>query len=446
MKTMARAIFLLAAIPSLASAEGARISLREAVNLALERSHMVKAAFHEQKAGEHAHSASRSRYFPSLYLEETFSASNSPTRVFMMKLDEGRFSQNDFLISNLNNPATHTDFRTSVSIEQPLFDPVIAKGAAVAEKEQEARGLAYERQREDVAFLVFSDYLEVQKAKAFQAIADQAVEDALEQLRLAKTRSEKGVGLKADELRARTYLSETEQRRITAENDVTVARMRLALATGGEAGVELDTAEDVTAGHISGDAKTLVGMSSAKRLDLKELEARREQAESVVAQATANFWPKIYAGAAYQMNDKDTPFGRENDAWQAGATFKWELFDGMRRWNDRQRANAELRAVSERLEQYRKEVTFQVSEALLRRAEAGKRLEVARHAFLDAEEGMRLTAARFKNSLALMVEMLDAQTALKNARANLVQSESDYALATARVWHAAGILLEEVLK
>lgn len=446
MKKMACVIFLLAAFPFHAYADGARVSLREAVNLALERSHLVKAARHDKAAAEHGLSMSRSRYFPSIQLEEAFIASNSPPRVFMMKLDQGRFTQNDFLLSNLNNPDPHTDFRSAVGIEQPLLDLGIPASVTIAEKEKKARGLALEREREDVAFMVYAAYLDVQKAKAYLSIADLAVEDAREQLRLAKTRSDTGVGLKADELRARTYLSETEQRRITAANDVTIARIRLALATGGEPDAGLDTAEDVTAPQLAGDARVFLDSALARRRDLREQEARVEQADAGVAKAGSAFWPKLYAEAGYQMHDKDTPFGRENDAWHAGATLRWELFDGMRRWEDRQRAVAERGAMAERLEQYRKEVSLQVTESLLRREEAGKRLEVARHAFLDAEETMRLTAARFKNSLALMVEMLDAQTALKNARANLVQSESDHALATARVWHAAGILLEEVLK
>lgn len=446
MKKLARVLFLLVALPSPAHAEGAGVSLREAINLALERSHLVKAASHEKVAADHGLSMSRSRYFPSIQFEEAFSASNSPPRVFMMKLDEGRFTQNDFLLSNLNNPGTHTDFRTAVSVEQPLFDIGIPSGVSFAEKEKNAREMALERQREDVAFMVYAAYLEVKKAKAFLSIADQAVEEAQEQLRLAKTRSVEGVGLKADELRARTYLSETEQRRITAANDVTMARIRLSLATGGEPDTGMDATDDVKAPQLTADTKVFRETAFTKRRDLRELGARVEQADAGVSQASSEFWPKLYAGAGYQMHDRDTPFGRENDAWHAGVSLRWEVFDGMRRWEDRQRASAVRSAMVERMEQYRKEVSLQVTESLLRRDEAGKRLEVARHAFLDAEEAMRLVAARFKNSLALMVEMLDARTALKNARANLVQSESDHAMAAARVWHAAGILLEEVLK
>ena len=52
----------------------------------------------------------------------------------------------------------------------------------------------------------------------------------------------------------------------------------------------------------------------------------------------------------------------------------------------------------------------------------------------------------FENSLATMVELLDAQTALNQIRANLVETETSYALASGRVHYVAGIFLKEMLK
>ena len=63
-----------------------------------------------------------------------------------------------------------------------------------------------------------------------------------------------------------------------------------------------------------------------------------------------------------------------------------------------------------------------------------------------AEETVRLLTKRFENSLATMVELLDAQTALNQARANLADTEADYALAGGQVYYTAGIFLKEIMK
>ena len=83
---------------------------------------------------------------------------------------------------------------------------------------------------------------------------------------------------------------------------------------------------------------------------------------------------------------------------------------------------------------------------MLRRDEAAKRLAIAQGAVSQAEEGVRLIGKRFENSISTMVELIDAQSALNRARANLIEGESNYALANGSVYHAAGTFLKEVLK
>lgn len=436
---------MLLLLPAAAHAER-KVSLKEAIGLAMERNHLIKAADYEREASAREFSASRSRYLPRLYLDESFAVSDSPTRVFMMKLDEGRFTADDFKVENLNHPKTKSDFRTAFTLEQPLLDLNIGYSAGLAQKEAQARELSGEQRREDVGLEVFGSYLDVRRAKARLAVAEEGVADAKEHLRLAVVRSKAGVGLRSDELRARTFLSEREQELISALNDLALARMRLSLATGGSGAEPLDIGDDIEAFPLARGERELLALALENRRDLKEMEKGVEQAELRERMAKGEFFPTVYASAAYQMNDRSIPFGRDNDAWQAGVNLRWELFDGMRRWNGREKARARKNAVAEQLESSRKEVAFQVSRSLLRREEAGKRLEVARHAVLDAEEGVRLISKRFENSIATMVELLDSQTAFNTARVSLVDSEDAYLLATARVYHAAGIFLKEVMK
>jgi len=430
--------------PGLLHAGQDTVTLREAIRLSLERNNLLQAARHRKDAAEHGVAAGRSRYFPRIFFDETFSASNAPTRVFMMKLDQGRFSQNDFLINNLNHPSSTSDFRTAFTLEQPLFDPGITYGTALAEKEAEEQGLAFDRRREDVAFAVFTSYLEVQRARAMLSATEEAVRDAKEHRRLARVRNANGMGLKSDELRAGTFLAEMEQQHITARNNAVLAGMRLALAAGGRAGESLDIAEPLSPLPLGSEEFTTLALENRK--DLKEAEKAAEKARVGVKMAGSAFLPTLYGSAGYQMNDRDVPFSRDNDSWIAGANLRWELFDGLRRFDERARARSLESSAREYLEYQRREVVFQVKESLLRREEAEKRLALARASLRDAEEGVRLVAKRFANSLATLVDVLDAQTALNRARASMVENETGYALATARVWYNAGIFLREVMK
>ncbi len=443
MAVLALAVLL---VPGVARADSGKVTLKEAITRALEKNHLLKSATFQRSATERDVSLSRSRYFPRIRLDETFSASNSPTNVFMMKLNEGRFGLQDFDISNLNHPAHHSDFQTAFTIEQPIFDVSIGRGMEVAEREDAAQGFLLERRRQEVAFAVYSVYLGVQKARAFLGVAEQAVADAREHERLARVRNEAGVGLKSDELRARTFLSEMEQQLISARNALTTARLRLAQVTGGDPGESLDTSEEIRSPTVVLGADELSRLALENRPDLKEAEKTVDKADAGVRLARGSYLPTIYASAAYQMNDRDIPFGRDNDAWMAGINLRWEIFDGMRRSNEVGKARAMRESAAEYRENFRREVLLQVTESGLNRDEAANRLEVARHAVQDAEEGVRLIGKRFEGSLATMVELLDAETALTRSRALVVESESDLALATARLYQAAGIFLKEVVR
>lgn len=444
MKIIPFLLFIQLFLPLSAHAAGA-VSLRDVLDLALERNHSIRGAGYDRDAARSGLAASRSRYFPSIRLDEAFSASNSPTRVFMMKLDQGRFSSDDFRIDNLNHPKSWPDFNTSLTLEQPIFDLGIGYNMELAKREEEGRGFAVERRREDVGLSVFAAYLDVRLARARLTAAGQAVSDAKEHLRLARARSEAGVGLKSDELRGRTFLSEMEQQHISAADDLNIARMRLSLVTGGSAAQPLDAAESYTPLPPPKGGNELMRLALKNRPGLKEAQNSVGEADARLGMAKSAFFPTVYASAAYQMNDRDRPFGRDNDAWVAGANLRWELFDGMRRWNRKGQAAALKSSAAEQLEAMRKDTEFQVSESLMRREEAAKRLDVARNSVADADESVRLISRRFENSLSTMVELLDAETALNRARLNLVESEAAFEMATARVYHAAGILLKEAM-
>jgi outer membrane protein TolC len=444
------ALLVLAAVllPCAARAdEGtAAVTVKEAIARALERNHLLKSAEYRRSAAEWDVAASRSRYFPRVRLDEALAASNSPTGVFMMKLNEGRFSQDDFIVANLNHPAHHNDFQTAFTIEQPLFDVSIARGAELAAREDAVQGSILEERRQEVAFAVYDACLEVQKARAFLGVAEQAVADGREHERLARVRNETGVGLKSDELRAHTFLAEAEQRLISARNALALARLRLGQVTGGEPGEVLDVGEEVRPAPVTLGSQEFSRLALENRSDLRGAGEAVDKAEAGVRLARGSYLPTVYASAAYQMNDRDIPFGRDNDAWTAGINLRWELFDGMRRKSEVEKAGALRDAAAEYRENYRREVLLQVTESGLNREEAAKRLEVARHAVKDAEEGGRLVRKRFEGSLATMVELLDAETALTRSRALVVESESDLALATARLYRAAGIFLKEVVR
>ena len=443
-------LFACLLVPCSAPAFGEVVSLHDAVSRALESNHLLKAATLEQGAAREGVAVSRSRYLPRVYLESGGTLSNTPSSVFMMKLDEGRINPgSDFSQNTLNDPAPRGDFKSALKLEQPLLDFGISTGVELAAKEAESAQISLDQTREQVAFRVYNAYLDVRKARAFRDIADQEVADAREHGRLAQEREKDGAGLRSDQLRTATALSEAQQRLLTATDDLLLARMRLNLVVGGKEGEALDIGE--APGELSSLAELpargdLISLALRNRPELKAAEKTVQKGELAVRQARNAYLPTIYASASYQINDRDVPIGYDNDSWSIGVNLRWELFDGNRRSHEKGRAELSRNAAAALLEDDRREVALQVSEGLLRRQEAGLKLESARAMVQAAQEGVRLVALRFESGLSPLVELMDAEAVLNRSRANLIEVENSYRRSAAQVYYTAGSFLTEVLR
>ncbi len=425
-------------------AEPLKLSLRDAMNMALENNNQIKAARYTSHAARQGVNSANSRYLPAVAFEETLAASNSPVNTFMMKLDEGRFTNADF--NNLNNPSAQHDFKTVLSIQQPLFAPSLSPLKDMAVKDAQKSELQLEAARQGIAFQTFYTYLEVQKAAAQLKAADKAVADARENMRLATVRTSAGVGLRSDELRSRTHFSMVEQQQITAQDNLALAKMKLALLIGlpDDSVYEIAGFSDSIAVPAINDQ--VVRDALDNRVEIKQSHTDVEKSDAALRLAWSGYLPTVGAFAAYQLNAKDAPLTSDHDAWSAGVSLKWQLFDGFRTNSERKQALAGQAAAREMLESTTKNVRYQLKESYLRRLGSGKRLEVARHAVVDAEETVRLLTKRYENSLSTLVELLDAQTALNQARANLVETEAGYALAGGQVYYMTGTFVKEMLK
>jgi outer membrane protein len=434
-------------ISAASPAFGEVVSLREAITRALKNNHLLKAASLEEQSARAGVSISKSRYLPRVVLESGALLSNTPSGVFMMKLDEGRINPaSDFAAGALNNPDPRADFRTALRLEQPLLDFGIATGVDLAAKDAEAAKASLEQAREQTGFRVYLAYLEVRRARAFQAIAAQALADAKEHSRLAQVRERDGVGLKSDLLRAVTEVSEAEQQLVSAQNDELLAKLRLNLVVGGPQGEALDINGTPVLAEPQGGQPELVALAQGSRADLAGAEKSLEKGALAVRQANNAFLPTVYASASYQVNDRNLPLGYDKDSWNVGVNLRWDLFDGSRRSLEKGRAELARQAAAELLENGRREVALQVAEGMLRRQEATARLGSARAAAQAAGEALRLVTVRFANGLSPMVELMDAEAALNRARANLVEVENADLKSVAQLYQAAGVFLKEVLR
>lgn len=418
------------------SAVAERLTLHQAVNIALQESPVLKAYAWSVEAQKDDVNIARGKLFPSIYIEERFMRTDNPTFGFMAKLNQERFSQEDFLINRLNNPDDISDFQTSLSFEQPVVVPGLYIGLGISRNELKAKDEGYIRKKEEIVLHLVRTFLGIQTAKEYLKTAQKGIEDALEHKRIASLRYDLGTGLYSDVLRAEVEVKKAETVLVRTKGSLEVARRALGLALGRD---EVVDAEEDRNYLLVNDLSVYLD-ASLERKDIKALKLRYENAKEEVKMQKSVFLPEIGIRGSYQMNDHKGPLSPEGESYMIMGFLRWNIFD-VAGYSKIRKAEAKANEMAEELSGLKNIINFSVHEAFLRVMEKQQNLSLSKSLLEEAEEALRLVRVRYENSLAPMVDLLDTQVMLNNARAGLVGVESEHISAIAELYYQSGILL-----
>ena len=120
----------------------------------------------------------------------------------------------------LNDPEPINNFQTNFSAEIPVLGVQEFLTLRSSKNEYLSKAQEFAREKELVAFSVIESYINVQTAKEFNSVAEKALEDAREHLRIANKRYDSGLGLYSDTLRASTEVTRAEQQIISTRKIV----------------------------------------------------------------------------------------------------------------------------------------------------------------------------------------------------------------------------------
>ncbi|MFA6413088.1 MAG: TolC family protein [Syntrophales bacterium] len=423
-----------------AFSEEHKLSFYEAVRVALQNNHELKAMQNAALASKEGVGVARSYLLPKIVFEERFLRTVNPGYAFMTKLDQQRIEQQDFNPSTLNHPDPINNFQTSFAVEQPIFTRKGLVGLQMSKGESSAKQEELLRKQEQIAYQVAQAALTLQTAKSSFGATEKAVAEAVEHLRIAEVRYGKGMGQYADTLRAATSLSEAEQRRVSAEKNVRMAKRGLGLLLGREGDVDLsDAAPELPVLDLAAYEK-----AAETRRDVKSWEIHSDNAKKNIKLAEAGYFPYVGVGGAYQMNDPNRPLGSEGSNWQVTAFLRWDLFDGTKREYERAQAKYKAGEAQEQLSSLKKAISFRIYEAYLNINEARTNIEISRNALKSAEEGKRLVRVRYENGLYPLIDLLSAQASLDQARANHMAREGEYRMAIVKLSYESGIIMKDL--
>lgn len=412
------------------------VTLEEALERASQNNPMVQAARREVEASLGQKREARSYFLPDVTFTETFSRTDNPVYVFMGKLTQERFGMTDFALPGLNRPAPLNNFQSRAELTLPLFTggklaaAYRAAGLGV-EAAQSRSAFADSSLRRGVTEAFFGSLL----AQRAVSVMDETVKTAEAHLAQVEAMHRQGLVLDSDLLRMRVFVSDMRQQRAARDADARVARAYLAYAMGFEGRVE-PKGDFVPPAEPLPSLETAVEAALASRGDLQAASFEARQAELGTRMARSDYFPQVGALAAYEQDTED--FSGHGKNWMVGVQVRLPLFDGGARSGRLLTASSRQFQAQKALEDARNRVRVEVQEALLRAQAAAERVEVTAQSEEQARENQRIVALRYREGLASITDLLDADTALTAASLGRAQAVHDLLVSRARLQWAMG--------
>jgi outer membrane protein TolC len=422
-----------------ASAPAARkITLQEAVQLALRHNHVVRIAGLQVEEKQHAKDVARSSYFPTLRNDSSVRHLTDTEFISIQAGSLGSPASTPIPGRTvILNQGAKTSVTSGTQLTMPLtqylkFKPQndVARADLNASRDQA-------RQKEnDVALKVHQIYYQLLIAQLHRSAtlsrikaADDLQAERVQQVKYGSVLQEDLIDSRAQNLQARQELLSTELR---------IADLTLALndALGLPLKTQLSLDSNIPSAQSSCRLDECIQVALDSHPEVREAMHEVEKASAGVRLAKAEYVPDItvFARQSYQNS---VPFLARNFG-SFGIHAGYDLFDGGKRRSTLREREAQLAQAKENLARVKDDVELRVQTAYNKLERTRQMVRVSEDLLALREESSRVSAQQFERGVALKSQADSAAAQELDARTSLLQSQLDYIQAQDEVTHAIG--------
>ncbi len=408
-----------------------RLTLTEAVRLALRQNPEVQIAHLDAASSREDRSVARSALLPQAGLGVSDAATRRNLEAFIGRRIPG-FPQ---------HVGPFQTFQAGPEFSVPVFDLTLWRRFQASKRMvigAEAQQLSV---REQTTLLVVSQYLgclrgaaDVRAAqsrvKLAQALYDQAVE-------LQK----QGISTALDTLRSNVELQNEKQRLIVAEAQRKTSLYGLAQLINLDPHQEVELGDEMSffATPQINVAESLEG-AYARRPEVKALLAQESAARLEMRAAGDERLPKVVAEGNWAYQGLSA--GRSIPAYQYQVTVQVPLFTGGRIHAERTKARIRVEKLERQMEDLKSRIALQVKTAVEQLNSARNEVQVANLGVKLSKDEVEQAQERFQAGVANNIEVTTAQDALSRANDNQISALYRYNQARADLAHATGQIEE----
>lgn len=403
-----------------------RITLGEAVDLALAHNHAIRLAQLSVEEKDHAKDAARSGYFPTIHTEAS-AVRLSDTQ--LIELPPGGLG----VVGNALIPpqpliinqggVNATTF--GVGVRQPLTQLLRVKAANDVALAETRASAARKRGVEDAIVLkVHQVYyaILINEARRNGVVARLRASEELRGERVQQVKF--GSAIDAELLESRAYSLQAKQELLSADLQLVDLQTQLNDLIGLPLTSRVALEPTATLVRESCEREECVRLALESHPDIAEARAQVDKAESAVQLARYHFIPDVGVFARYSRQ-RNVPFLASNFG-TIGVLMSYELFDGGRRVAAVRERRAQLAQARENLARLSDEVELRVQNASNKLERTREMVAVSSELLALRSESRRVSAEQLTRGSALRSQTAAAIAQEFEARAAMLQSQLEY--------------------
>lgn len=420
--TLTLLLLINAAMQSAQAQDTLRITLQDAVRIALSDNPTIKVAGQEIQLKKEARREAYAGLFPEANLVGSYSRAIKKQSIAMR--------------GEVFEMGTNNTYNGGLSISLPVFAPALYKSISLTKTDVDLAVEQARSSRQDMVNQVTKAFYQLLLAQDSYEVLLKSYKQSEDNYNVVKAKYEQGSVSEYDKISAEVQMRSLKPTVVSARNGVNLATLQLKVLMGMEAEVNVAVEGNLKDYEMSmftrqamPQPNNLINNSTLKQLELNALQLK----QNLKLQYT-NFMPTLSASFQYMYTAMDETFKFRNYDWRPystlGLNLTIPLFKGSN-FTKLKQTRIQMKQLEENRINTERQLTMQATSYLDNMAASTESVVSNKEAVFQAEKGRTIAEKRYEVGKGTILELNSSEVALTEAQLTYNQSIYDYLVAKA---------------
>jgi outer membrane protein TolC len=333
--------------------------------------------------------------------------------------------------NSTNIPMPHYGSSYAVQATQLIFKGgLVNKSIELAGLREQLSKLDLEKNKQDVKFLVISNYLDIYKIINQQEVFKNNKKLAQERLKNIQKFYQQGMVTRNEVIRAELAIKNLDQGILTLINNRKILNYNLNIALGLNSDTEIVPVENLNNKESGIGMDYYLNLAHESNPLIQSAKTNIDVADKNIEIIKTDKMPTLAGFGGYSLQrpitNRNPVLDMYSGGWQTGISLSY-IIDNLYKTKERVKlGELQKTQANDAMTLTQQNIDMGVNAAYVKYQESIQQAEILNDAKKLAEENYKITEAKYLNQLAVQAEMIDAQN-------QKLQSELDYANAEINV-------------